>query len=136
MYSEQLLVDYLATALPTFVVELGQTKSTDQTDQFDNTTRVYVSHVSQKPNVVDPYHAFYDSIEESSLLVTQVQLWTQRSSLADNWNSLQSALVGWTPFIGDSNYSSIGLLEANLEVFIADKVCWIAYYGLIIPRIS
>ncbi len=34
------------------------------------------------------------------------------------------------------NYSSIGLLEANLEVFIADKVCWIAYYGLIIPRIS
>lgn len=135
MYEESLLISHIASATG-YKTGYAQAKVADQTDTREDAIRVYIGHVSQKVHQPEAYPDAYRELDNDFMLITQVQLWCKRTELVSAWNNLQAALKGWSPFPDNGNFSSLTFLEANSEATAADKIVWVAYYGLIIPRIA
>ncbi len=137
LYEEQLFVDYLRTKLTTYEVELSKETNFDQTSSGDTSVRIFFGHLGE--HLHNPEAVWADSYREldnECMVISEIQVCCQRSSLVTVVNAVKAAYKGWTPFPGDGNFSSMAFLKGQVATYAGDKVWWSEQVGVITPRIS
>jgi hypothetical protein len=137
MYDESLLMNVIRTNTG-YSVEYAEDSTIDLINvNTVKTPRVYVGHIGIKleyPQYV--YANGYNELENPEILLTSIQFICERSSLAVVRTNIANAYKGFTPFAGDSDYSSLVFIEGNMVAKTGTKVWWQEVVGLIFPRIS
>jgi hypothetical protein len=138
LFDLQGVIDRISTTTG-YSVELGSAMATDQTDTMEDATRVYVTHINQTPLLNNAFDIVEDGYRELIVPMQvriQVQLHCKLIDLVTTWNSVEASLQNYSPFPEDAYFSCLSFIEANAVAFAEDKVMWVAYYNLIVPRIS
>lgn len=137
MYDESLLITHIASATG-FIVDYAEDSTIDTIDPNSVTTpRVYIGHIGIKPqSAQDTAINMYNGLENPSVLYTTIQFICERSSLVATRTAIAEAYAGFTPFVADSDYSSLFFVEGNMIVKTGTKVWWQEVVGLVFPRIS
>jgi len=137
MYNEQLLIDVIKSKT-SYIVELAEDSTIELVNVNSVTTpRVYVGHLGIKPENPNNYHVNgYNEFENPSILLTSIQFICDRNQLAEVRTNIAEAYRNFTPFAGDSDYSSLIFMEAQAIAKTGNKMWWQEIVGLIFPRIS
>ena len=137
MYDESLLIQRITTQTG-FIVNYAEDATIDMTDPSQVTTpRVYIGHIGIKPqNAQNTVTNMYEGLENPSILYTTIQFICERNSLTATRTAIANAYAGFTPFVNDSDYSSLFFVEGNMLTRVGTKVWWQEVVGLIFPRIS
>ncbi len=137
MYDESLLIAHIASVTD-FFVDYAEDSTIDTIDPMSVTTpRVYIGHIGIKPqSVADTAINMYNGLENPSVLYTTIQFICERAELVSTRTAIAEAYAGFTPFINDSDFSSLFFVEGNMIVKTGTKVWWQEVVGLVFPRIS
>jgi len=137
MYDESLLIARIAQQTG-FIVDYAEDSTIDTLDPMSVTTpRVYIGHIGIKPqHANDTAINMYNGLENPSILYTTIQFVCERSSLVSTRTAIAEAYAGFTPFVNDSDFSSLFFVEGNMIVKTGTKVWWQEVVGLVFPRIS
>jgi hypothetical protein len=136
MYDEGLLVAYLKENTNYSIFLTDDTVGV-QTKLNSNEVKIYIGHIGHTVRDIQQVWAnSYNEFDNELLLKTQVLILCKRSDIVTVWNTINPLLSLFTPFIGDSTYSCMTLLESGLQAQADDKVFWTAHYGLVVPRVS
>ena len=137
MYDESLLIDRIALHTG-YIVDYAEDSTIDTLDPMSVTTpRVYIGHIGIKPqHAQDVAINMYNGLENPSILYTTIQFVCERAELVSTRTAIAEAYAGFTPFVNDSDFSSVFLVEGNMIVKTGTKVWWQEVVGLVFPRIS
>lgn len=137
MYNEQLLID-VVKAKTGYFVELAEDRTIDLVNINTITSpRVYIGHIGVKPEHPNDFHVNgYNEYDNPSILLTSIQFVCERDSLTEVRSNIAEAYKNFTPFEGDSEYSSLIFMEAQAIAKTGTKIWWQEVVGLIFPRIS
>jgi len=137
MYAEQYLIDRIKEQTPYEDVQLAEDSAIDLIHQPLLAPRIFVGHLGiQLQFPEDRFANGYRELENQELLITAIQFICAREDLAEVRTNLKNAYTGYSPFEGDSNYSSLTFLEASMIGKTSTKSWWQELVGLVMPRIS
>jgi hypothetical protein len=136
VYNESVLVARLASET-TYVVSVSPGKQVDLINTTEALPRLYVGHLGiQLQDKGNLFANGYMELENQELLVSEINYVCLRDNWAETRSNIRKAYTGWSPFEGDSNYSSLTFIEAVCKAETNKKVWWSEVVGLVMPRVS
>lgn len=99
--------------------------------------KVFVGHVGirlQHPEQM--YADGYIEVDNPEVLMTEIQFLCLRTEFAKVRTDIVNAYKGYSPFLNDSNYSSLVFLEAATIAKTNSKIWFSEIIGLVMPRVS
>lgn len=137
MFDESYLIDVIKNNSPYSDVDYADDSTIHLPHIELITPKIFVGHLGiQLQNKEDTVADGYHEIENSEVLLTAIQVLCLRKELATVRTNIKKAYSGKSPFLDDSDYSSLVFMEASVVAKTSDKIWWQEIVGLIMPRVS
>lgn len=134
MYDEELLRARIATQTG-YSTELSLESNIDLTDEITSVPKIFVGHIGirlREPGFL--WADGYSEVENRQIILTNIQILCERSSLTTVRNNVRNAYKDYSP-IANSEYSSIIFIEASVAAVTKNKIWWIEQVGVVFPGI-
>lgn len=134
MYNEELLRSRIAT-ITGYTTELSEESNIILPEVAVTSPKIFVGHIGirlREPGFL--WADGYSEVENRQIILTNIQILCERSSLTTVRNNVRNAYKDYSP-IANSEYSSIIFIEASLAAASRNNVWWIEQVGVVFPGI-
>ncbi len=139
MFAETFLVDRLTTMTP-YEVFISPGINIDYLGEaHDDIPKLYVGHLGIKlksSRIDDMFANGYREIDNPEFLMTEINYVCLNSMWPEVRRRIKLAYQNWSPFLDESDYSSLVFIEAKKKGIMGERVWWNEVVGLVMPRIT